>query len=98
MPEDAQPFKVRLESNSWQVNVGGEGWIDVASLRDAETIAAGPLLMSEVMRAHRGDEGAATECEKAAQVFEKYELREGAACLRRLTAMIRAKSDPLACD
>ena len=48
MLEDAQHFTIRLEGNTWQVNVPGEDWIDANSLRDAETIAAAPLLMREV--------------------------------------------------
>lgn len=92
MLEDGRPFTIRLEGNTWQVNAQGDDWIDANSLRDAETISAAPLLMREVMGAHRGGESTAIECEQTAQVFEKYDLRSGAIFLRKHAENIRADS------
>jgi hypothetical protein len=92
MLEDAQHFTIRLEGNTWQVNVPGEDWIDANSLRDAETIAAAPLLMREVTSARRDGEGTATECEQKARVLEKYDLHSGATFLRKHAENIRAGS------
>jgi hypothetical protein len=98
MLEDAQHFTIRLEGNTWQVNVQGEDWIDANSLRDAETIAAAPLLMREVKRAYRGGEGTAAECDQTAQVLEKYDLHSGATFLREHAENIRADGDAAASD
>ena len=92
MLEVARPFTIRLQVTTWQVNVSADDWINADCRRDAETIAAVPLLVREVSASRRDGDGAARECEQTAQVLEKYHLNSWATVLREQAERIRAAS------